>query len=225
LHDVKNQDLAASIERRSLADQIFAHIKRMILSGELGAGERVPEARIGEHFGVSRTPMREALRRLEQYGLVHIKPRCYAEVVRMADEEVDQIAQVRAQVEGLSARLLAERATAEDCAALRVHAAACMRLLEGGDMGAAFEEDSELHLDIARRCANPYVFDIMQRFDARIQLARMVRCGTHEHVLSAVKEHDVLLDAFERNAAGEAEELMKRHVGLMAPNEGERRDG
>ncbi|MBD3240970.1 MAG: FCD domain-containing protein [Chitinivibrionales bacterium] len=209
-----------TIEHRSLADQVFAHVKRLILSGELKAGQRVPELRIAEELGVSRTPIREAIRRLEQYGLVHIKPRSFAEVAAMDPAEVDQLAEVRAQVECLSARLFAARATAQDCTALRVIAAECRELLLSGDLAGAYEKDSEFHLEIAERCGNAYVFDIMERLDARIQLARLVRCADYEHVLGAVEEHARLIDAFARRATAEAVSFMSSHVKLMAPDIG-----
>lgn len=211
------QELTDTIERRSLSDQIFGHIKKLILSGELAAGERVPEARIGELFGVSRTPMREALRRLEQYGLIRIKPRSYAEVVTMEAEEIDQIAEVRSHVEALSARLLARRATEQDCSVLARLAGECEELLQSGDMAAAFERDSEFHLEVAERCGNPYVFEIMQRLDSRIQLSRLVRCGTQDHVARALKVHHALVDAFRHHAVEEAVSIMGEHVQSMTP--------
>ena len=61
-----------SLERKSLADQLFTHIRRMILSQELKCGESIPEEKIARLFGVSRTPIRETLRKLEKYGLVKI---------------------------------------------------------------------------------------------------------------------------------------------------------
>jgi DNA-binding GntR family transcriptional regulator len=208
---------AVEIDRRSLADQIFAHIKRMILTGELKAGERIPEARIGALFGVSRTPMRESLRRLEQYGLIHIKPRSYAEVVGIEDREVDQVAEVRASIESLSARLLAAVATDADLEVLAKLTDICLQRVEQHDLAGAFEVDSEFHCEIARRCGNPYVAEIMQRLDARIQLARLVRCGTAEHVQNAIRQHGPLLAAIRRHDTEEAGRLMRAHVRTMAP--------
>ncbi len=205
------------IDKRSLSDQIFIHVKRMILTGELKAGERIPEARIGSQFGVSRTPIREALRRLEQYGLVVIKPRSYAQVAGMVPSEVDQVADVRASIEELSARLLASCAEESDFEALAGLAERCSERLDKGDMAGAFEADSALHLAMAERCGNPYVHDTMQRLDARIQLSRLVRCGTREHVRNAIRQHGPLLAAIRRHDPEEAGRLMRAHVRTMAP--------
>ena len=71
------------LQRRSLSEQVFQHIRRMILSEELHGGQRIPEERIAQTFGVSRTPIREAMRKLEKVGLVKIVPRSHAEVMKI----------------------------------------------------------------------------------------------------------------------------------------------
>lgn len=200
------------IERRSLADQVYAHIKRMILSGELHAGERIPEERVAADFGVSRTPIREAMRRLEEYGLVRLKPRSYAEVVRMDAEDADKIADVRAALEELAVRLLAERATPQDCRALRELAVACQSLAQADDPAAVFEKDSQLHKEIARRSGNSCLLEFMERLDAKVQLCRLVNCLTPAHIATAVAQHEPIIDAIGRHDADAAAELMVRHV-------------
>jgi DNA-binding GntR family transcriptional regulator len=84
-------------------------------------------------------------------------------------------------------------------------------------MGRAFELDSQFHLAIAKACGNPYVHGIMQRLDARIQLSRLVRCGTMEHVRGAIAQHARLVDSFRSHDAEQASSLMMAHVMLMAP--------
>ena len=63
-------ELNISLNENSLADQVFLHVKRMILSQQLKGGDRIPEGKIASTFGVSRTPIREALRKLQEFGLV-----------------------------------------------------------------------------------------------------------------------------------------------------------
>jgi DNA-binding GntR family transcriptional regulator len=69
------ENLKCSIEKRSLSEQVYRHIKRMILSGELPAGQHIPEERIAAEFGVSRTPVREALHKLAERGWIAIDGR------------------------------------------------------------------------------------------------------------------------------------------------------
>ena len=201
------------LERRSLADQVFAHIKKMVLSGELRGGERVPEDRIGAVFGVSRTPIREALRRLADYGLVRIVPRSYAEVVALAPADVAKIAEVRAALESLAGRLLAERATDEDVAALRELHGQCRDLLDAGDVAGLFEKDSELHLEIARRSGNPFLLEMMLRLDATVQLGRLQQDRSSDYLLHRIAEHGPAIEAIARRDGDEAARLLGDHAG------------
>src|SRR3989339_602164 len=130
----------ASLEILSLPDQLFRSIKRMILSGELKGGDRIPEVAIAQRFGVSRTPIREALRKLVEYGLVVIRPRCRAEVLKMTPEEVKELSQVRITLEVLAMKLLVERTKEEDLAALRILAEECAAFAQTGDFGGFYEK-------------------------------------------------------------------------------------
>jgi DNA-binding GntR family transcriptional regulator len=206
------ENLKCNIEKRSLAEQVYRHIKRMILSGELQAGVRVPEERIAGEFGVSRTPIREALHRLAVLGLITIKPRSYAEVVKINTEEADQIAVVRGQLEILAVRLLAEKAGEDDCQALRRSAKECIELLAQGDVAGFFEKDSEFHLEIARRSGNRYLAELMEQLDPKVQLFRLARCTTTKKIKANAMFHDKIVEAICRNDVSGAAKLIEQHV-------------
>ena len=200
------------IERQSLAEQVYNYIKRLILSGELKGGEKIPEERVARQFGVSRTPIREALRRLEEYGLIYIKPRSYAVVVDLDPNEAEQIARVRAQLERLSVELLAECGTEEDFDVLEQLAHECDEFFAIGDLASTFEKDSQLHLEIARRTGNRHLYEIFEKIDAKMQLLRLVLhlpikkltgfIGQHKNIIHSMRTHD-------KNAAIE---LMTKHI-------------
>lgn len=188
------------IERLSLADQVHNYIKRLILSGELKGGEKIPEEKIARQFGVSRTPIREALRRLDEYGLIYLKPRSYAVVVELKPEEAEQIARVRAQLESLSVELLSDCGTEEDFEALEQLAKECDRLLLTGDLASTFEKDSQLHLEIAGRTGNRHLYELFEKIDAKMQLLRLILhlpikeltkfIGQHKEIIYYMKIHD-----------------------------------
>jgi DNA-binding GntR family transcriptional regulator len=200
------------IERQSLADRVYDHIKHLILSGQLPAGTRVPEKAIAEKFSLSRTPVREALRRLEDYGLVLIKPRSYAEVVGLAPEQAPAIAEMRHGLESLAISLLAQRGRQEDFDELRKLAAQCSEALESGDIARTFELDSEFHLEIARRTGNPYLYEFSERFDAKIQLLRLVLHFPKERLQHFIGHHTPLLDAAEKGDVEMVADLMRHHI-------------
>ena len=72
-----------AIQRQSLSEQVYHYIKRLILSGEIRGGEKIPEEKVAQQFGVSRTPIREALKRLEEYGLIRINREAMQRLLRL----------------------------------------------------------------------------------------------------------------------------------------------
>jgi DNA-binding GntR family transcriptional regulator len=200
------------IEQRSIAQQVYAHIKRMILAGDFEGGQRIPEDQIAQQFGVSRTPVREALKQLQAYGLTRYRNRSFVEVISLDREDAAKIARVRANVEGLAAQLLAENVTDEDCRALWELVEECEEHVSTGDLAEAFESDSRLHLEIARRTGNEYLYDIMERLDAKVQLCRISGCLTVGKVAGDVKAHRDIVKAICEGDGEKAARLMEQHA-------------
>ena len=200
------------LQHSNLSDQVYTYIKRMILSGEIKAGERIPEERVGQLFGVSRTPIREALKRLSEYGLVHIKPRSYAVVVSLAREETVQLAYVRAQLETLSARLLAGVGNSYDFDYLEKIAQDCDFLVAKGEVAEAFERDSTFHLEIAKRSKNPHLYEIYEKIDAKIRLSWLVLSLPLDRLESSINQHRNIINAMRIGDPVLSESLMKHHI-------------
>jgi len=201
-----------AIDRLSIAEQVYRHIKKLILSGHLRGGEKVPEEKVALQFKVSRTPIREALRRLERYGLIYIKPRSYAVVVDLKPEEAAQIAVVRLAVEKLAAELLCESLGEEDRAALEEMAAECSRLIKRGNRGDAFEVDSRFHLELARRTGNPHLYEIAEKLDAKVQLLRLNQKTPLDELQGYISQHDRLLKLLTAKDKAGLAELLQRHI-------------
>jgi GntR family transcriptional regulator, rspAB operon transcriptional repressor len=200
------------IHRQSLSDQVCHYIKRLILSGEIRGGERIPEERVAQQFGVSRTPIREALSRLEEYGLIQIKPRSYAEVVVLKPHEAGQLAVIRSQLETLAVSLLADCGTEQDFRELDLLAKECNAHIAEGDVATTFEKDSQLHLEIAQRTGNRHLYEICEKLDAKIQLLRLVLSIPLDKLKVYVKHHDAIIDAMKRRDKEQAVALMTHHV-------------
>lgn len=200
------------ITRKSLSDQVHDHIKRMILSGELKGGERVPEASLSKLFGVSRTPLREALKKLSDYGLIYIKPRSYAEVVVISENEAKEIAEVRINLEILSAKLFSRHADPENYKALKEISRKCLEFNEQGDKAGAFEMDSLFHLSIARDCGNKVLYEIFEKLDARIQLLRLNQQLGPDSLKDYIKQHNVLISAMENREENLIESILNAHI-------------
>ncbi|MGA7279962.1 MAG: GntR family transcriptional regulator [Desulfocapsaceae bacterium] len=195
-----------------LSGQVYIYIKKMILSGEFKAGHKIHEEKVGQLFGVSRTPIREALKKLSEYGLVNLKPRSHAVVATLTPEEAVQLAHIRAQLEALSTKLLAETGTNRDFDQLSSIADECDLLIADGDVAGAFEQDSYLHLEIARRTKNAHLYEIIEKLDAKIQLSRLIIKLPVDRLENFINQHAKIIQALRRRDRELAETLMRHHI-------------
>lgn len=207
------------LDRRSLAEKVFDHIKAGILSGDLKSGRRIVEEQIAVTLGVSRTPIREALRRLEEYGLVRIERRSRVEVVKLSEEEAAGIIEVRSVLERLAAVLLAGCAGEEDIRVLREMDRACHESLEANNVGVEFEADSRFHLEIARRSGNAALYEMMQRLDGKVQLVRLMRCKKRERIARDLTVHKKIIQGIESGDANAAARHAAQYVLKSGGNE------
>jgi DNA-binding GntR family transcriptional regulator len=197
------------LSRQSLAEQVFIHVKRMILSGQLRGGQRIPEESIAKAFGVSRTPIREALRKLEKNGLVKVVPRSHAEVVLLSLQDREAIRAVRSCLEALSVRTLAPIATDADIESLTGLADACVSLLDKNDLANVFETDNQFHLEIARRGGNLHLHDILE---IMVHLIRILECTDPAKIRHDVMMHFPIIDALRNHDPDLAETQMNQHT-------------
>jgi DNA-binding GntR family transcriptional regulator len=201
-----------AIEKMSLSQQIYMHIKRRILSGGLKSGQRIDEERIAAEFGTSRTPVREAFRGLEIYGLLKVKPRSYAEVAQLDPDEAEHISLIRSELEGLAVRLLAKKATGEDIAALEKITEESKKLIQKKDIGGILIADSRFHLEIAARSGNKYLYEILERLDAKVQLIRLSAPITGKKIREDIRLHESVIATIQRHEGKEAEKLITEHI-------------
>ncbi len=206
------EDTGIEIEHKSLGEKVFEYIKMMILSGRLKGGERIPEGVIAKKFGASRTPIREAIKRLSEYGLVAIVPRSFALVAELDWREVEEIALIRSQLECLAVKLLANKCTLQDYEFLKRLSTECLSLISTGDLSHVFEKDSQLHLEIARRSGNQNLYKILENLDAKIQLVRLRICVDPLEVAKDIQQHEEILNRIRDHDVAAAVLLMESHI-------------
>lgn len=197
----------------SLAEQIAEQVAEAILREEYQPGESVTEQSLSEQFGVSRGPVRDALRILEKEGLVEIIPRRGAQVTRLTTREVHDIFDIRAVLMGHAARLAARRSDPE-----------CLRILKEGSglLEQNVETDNELEVHfrvsarmnyvLAARSGNEKLCDII--FQLARQVARYTRLGlsTPERRTESVKSWRELVRFIENGLEDDAELLERQRV-------------
>lgn len=203
---------SVKIDRKTISDQVYDHVKRLILAGALKGGEKIPEIRIADQLNVSRTPVREAIRKLAEYGLVVIKPRSYAFVATISPKEAHDITLVRLSLERLSFHSFAAVATEEAFALLLEFATRCKEANKDADYAAAHEFDSQLHLGIAYRTGNVELFNLLRTLDAKLQLLRLKQHLTPDRLSLYFDQHETLIQLVRNKDLHKIDSLLERHI-------------
>lgn len=205
-------DVKKDINYNSLSQQVYAHIKRMIMTQELKGGQKIPEEAIANIFGVSRTPIREAMRELEKNGLVTIYPRKYAEVVKVTPEDRKDVGMLRIQLDTLSVRLLCKTITEEQYEELKGIAQRGDTYAEGGDLASCFDMDSAFHCKMAEFTGNKYLHEFVSSLDLKVQLIRNIMPLDPDLIKEGVKLHTTIAETIYARNCAQAEELVRRHL-------------
>nr|WP_245391712.1 GntR family transcriptional regulator [Salinicola aestuarinus] len=206
---------------RTLAERVFHQLQRAIVRGELPPGTRITEPELSARYGISRGPLREAMRRLETYRLIERVPHVGARVVKLSMDELLELFDVREALESMAARLAASHMTAEEVAGLRGVLAVHERQsdLDSGEAYYQREGDLDFHYRIVQGSHNRMLMTIL--CDDLYYLVRLYRTqfsasGARPH--RAFVEHHRIVDAIEAGDAELAELLMRRHVSAAREN-------
>ena len=208
---------------RSLSEVVTERIRGRILDGTLKPGERLVEDRLSAELGVSRVPVREALRGLSAEGLVTLLPRRGATVVEVTPESVAELVEVRALLEGLNARLAAQRHDPEIVAQLQETLARGNEAAKTGTAEEVARLNAEFHERLAEASRNSVLSEVMRGLRERTSIAFAINGRAraredweeHASVLAAVIAGDAELAALlanrhVRNAAAAFASLMKK---------------
>lgn len=187
----------------------------MILSSELEPGARLVVRVLSERFGLSPTPIKEALVALEGEGLVVSKARKGYSVAKLDFADIRRLYDLREVVEGLAARLAAHSATPALIDTLEaVHAKHQKRLL-AGDLEGSGETDLEFHRALWRASDNSHLEQVAATFPARMRLAMAsIRTAVPRRNEQAIEEHGKILDHIRNAEPAGAEAAMRRHIQL-----------
>jgi DNA-binding GntR family transcriptional regulator len=200
------------IESSSIAGLAYEQIRALILSGEMAPGARLSQLELAERLAISRTPVREALRRLAGEGLVDALPQRGFRVADLGLDSVMRRLEVRQLLEPGIARVAAQHATPKDVAALREAIAQEER---AEDVVEVHDSSRSFHINLARATHNDELVNILDSMwiieVGRRLLAR--RAFAPRWRAADISEHTAIADAVERRDAEEAEALMREHIG------------
>lgn len=211
----------ASPEVRTLAERVFQQLQDAIVRGELAPGSKITEPGLSKSYGISRGPLREAMRRLEAHRLIERVPHVGARVVKLSMQELLELFDVREALESMAARLAAQHMTAGEIAGLRELLAMheCQADLKKGEAYFQREGDLDFHYRIVQGSHNRMLVTLL--CDDLYYLVRLYRTqfsASGSRPQRAFVEHHRIVDAIEAGDAELAELLMRRHVSASRAN-------
>ena len=211
--ETHTEDSALELLRsKSLATVIQEKIERMILSGQLAAGQRINELALAQALGVSRSPIREACRKLEQAGMVEIINNRGMFVRRVGLQQALDIYEVRGALAVLAGELLAQRATVDDIAALYAMVDQMEVSLGAGQASDYFRQNLAFHDRLVRSTRNQRLVDMFLGTDKELHLYRHRSLVQPSGMSVSNREHREIVDAVAANDPQRAGEAFKRHV-------------
>ncbi|MDP4091890.1 MAG: GntR family transcriptional regulator [Bacillota bacterium] len=197
---------------KPLREVIFNTLRDAIIVGELKPGERLMEVKLAEKMGVSRTPVREAIRKLELEGLVNMIPRKGAHVADLSVKDIVDVLEVRASLDGLSAALSAERIKDEELKELNHVNDQFINAVEKENLQVSIKKDVEFHEIIYRSSRNDKLMQIIFNLREQVQRFRVIYLKEYINQEELIKEH---MDIYQSISARNPElsmEFAKKHI-------------
>jgi DNA-binding GntR family transcriptional regulator len=192
--------------------KVYNHIREMILSGAIAPNERLIEAKIADKIGTSRTPVREALHSLELERLITSMPSVGYMVKPISEEDVSQICDIRAILEGLAARWAIEKAHKKLIKDLSKNIASVEAEAEKGNVKAFVELDGQFHEIISKHSGSDRLLELTQTLRRHMLRYRAQSIFLKDVVLRAIDGHKGILEAIETGDIQKVNEAINRHL-------------
>ncbi len=196
----------------SLRDSVYKTLKQAIMTGELSPDERLMEIHLANKLGVSRTPVREAIRRLEKEQLVIINPRCGAKVAGITDKDVTDALEVRMTVECMAVRLASINITEEQVERLDQINKVMEIAVEKEDVTGISDADNNLHRVICEAAGNNVLSMIMLLLEEHVLRYRIEYIRSIQDFNALLLEHKELIQALKERNEAEASRLIRIHI-------------
>lgn len=197
---------------KPLREMVFETLREAIINGRLEPGERLMEIQLAEEMGVSRTPVREAIRKLELEGFVVMIPRKGAYVAGISLKDIADVFEVRAALEALAAGLAAERITEQELDELERYLIEISELRESKDLNAIVEKDAKFHDVIYRASRNERLVQIVTHLQEQIYRFRTASLAQPGRTRNALEEHKQLVEAISERNVELAQKLAHEHI-------------
>lgn len=195
-----------------LRDVVFNTLRQAILKGELEPGERLMEIQLAERLGVSRTPIREAIRKLELEGLVLMIPRKGAEVAKISEKSLRDVLELRRSLEELAIELACQRMTEEEIDELEDAQRAFRKAVDSKDVMLMAETDEKYHEIIYQGTKNSRLVQILNNLREQMYRYRLEYIKDADKRQILLIEHDNIVKAVRNRKVAEAKAAMREHI-------------
>ncbi|MBQ6660401.1 MAG: GntR family transcriptional regulator [Lachnospiraceae bacterium] len=201
-----------STDKYSLRGMVFTKIREDILSGKYAENEELKEISIGQELGVSRTPVREALRQLELEGLVKIIPNKGAYVAGISNKDVHDIYMIRSYLEGLCARWACENITQEQIDAIEEVIYLSEFHVKKQHFEQIVELDTKFHELLYASCGSKILGHLLRDYHQYVHSIRKITLSDPSRAQNSNAEHSAILEAIRNRDAENAEKLAHEHI-------------
>lgn len=196
----------------ALYQEVAERLRQRIFAHELTPGTWIDEQKLAEQYGISRTPLREALKVLASEGLVELRPRRGCYVTEISRQDMDDIFPLMAMLEGRCAAEAVNRATPSDMVALKEIHERLESAARDGRIDAFFEANQEFHRKIQELSGNRWLLSVIQDLRKVLKLSRLHSLSLEGRLQQSLDEHRLIMAALEAGNAANAEKLMHDHL-------------
>ena len=197
---------------KPLRDVVFESLRKAIVEGSLKPGQRLMEVQLAEQLGVSRTPVREAIRKLELEGFVIMLPRKGAYVADMSVKDIIDVLEVRSALEGLAANLAAERMDEEEIKELKKISESLNEAMETGNLDEILKKDVEFHQCIFEAAGNKKLTQMINSLWEQVYRFRAGYMSDNNAMKGIKEEHALLIEAIVSGDRNRASKCAKDHI-------------
>ncbi len=197
---------------KPLREMVYEELKMQILKGSIIPGTRMMEVELAEEMGVSRTPIREAIRKLEKEGLVTIEPRRGAYASMISTEDMVEILEVRQDLEGLAAYFAADRMTKSQMEELKQVSNSYNEAVMQGNMEAMIKHDTRFHHIIVESCRNKILVQMIEQLQELVLRFRYIYYDNFRRAENMPEEHEAIVAAIAEGNADKARAAADIHI-------------
>lgn len=200
------------ISRGTLHDELVEHLRDLIVRGTLAPGSKVQEQILCDQYGVSRTPLREALRSLAAEGLVVLTPRRGAAIAEVTRRDLEEAFPIVGALEALAGELACQNVTDVEIDRARLLQRQLVEAHDREDLAKYSAANAEIHQLILSAAGNPTLTQLLKSLDGRVRRARYMVNISGVRWAAAVAEHQVILEALEARDGKKLGEILKVHI-------------